>query len=232
MARKVKQAEYETRRTDILEAAQRLVYSKGYEGMSIQDILAELHISKGAFYHYFDSKQALLEALIERMAQQVIQLLVPIVEDERLPAPEKLQRLFDVASRWKTDRKDVLLTLVRVWYADENAIVRLKAESAVLPLIAPLLTAIVRQGVKEGVFHTGFPDQSSCIVFSILQSFGDALVPLILQHETDPEAFGRLETLSASHQEAVERILGAAAGSLPLFDTRILREWFPFSISI
>jgi hypothetical protein len=35
-----------------------------------------------------------------------------------------------------------------------------------------------------------------------------------------------LETLSASHQDAMERILGTQPGSLPIFDTSILREWF------
>ncbi len=94
MARIVNKEEYEIRRNEILDAAQLLVYTKGYEQMSIQDILAEVHISKGAFYHYFNSKQALLEALIERMASQVIQLLNPIVQDEHLNAPEKLHRVF------------------------------------------------------------------------------------------------------------------------------------------
>ena len=89
MARIVNKEEYEMRRNEILDAALRLVYTKGYEQMSIQDILAEVHISKGAFYHYFDSKQALLEAMIERMARQVIQLLVPIVQDEHLTCPGK-----------------------------------------------------------------------------------------------------------------------------------------------
>jgi len=220
---------YEMRRNENLEAAQRLVYSKGYEQMSIQDILAELKISKGAFYHYFDSKQLLLEALVERMARQVIQLLVPIVQDDTLPAPEKLRRVFNAASRWKTERKEVLLTLVNVWYADENAVLRLKAQAAVLPLIAPLLTSIICQGVKEDVFHTAFPNQISGIIFSLLQSFGDTLTNLIIQPELDLEALYRLETLSASHQDAMERILGAAPGTLPLFDTAILREWLPLS---
>jgi AcrR family transcriptional regulator len=229
MARKVNPEEYELRQNEILDAAQRLVYSRGYEQLSIQDILGELHISKGAFYHYFDSKQALLEALIERMAKQVIQLLIPIIQDETLPATEKLHRLFDTASRWKTDRKEVLLTLVNVWYADENAVLRLKAQAAVLPLIAPFLTDIVCQGVREGVFHTKYSDQISGIIFSLLQSFGDTLVALIVQPEAGPETLQHLEALSASHQDAMERILGAAPGSLPLFDTAILREWFPLS---
>jgi AcrR family transcriptional regulator len=232
MARMVNPEEYEMRRNEILDAAQRLVYTKGYGQLSIQDILGELHISKGAFYHYFESKQALLEALIERMAKQVIQMLDPIVRDETLPANEKLHRLFDAASRWKTDRKEVLLTMVNVWYADENAVLRLKARAAVLPLIAPMLTEIVQQGVREGTFHTAYSDQISEIIFSLLQNFGDRLVSYIIQPETAPAILKHLEALSASHQDAMERILGAAPGSLPLFDTAILREWFPLSNSL
>jgi AcrR family transcriptional regulator len=229
MARIVNKEEYEIRRNEILDAAQRVVYSEGYEQMSIKDILVEVKISKGAFYHYFDSKQALLEALIERMSQQGVQILVPIAQDEHLTAVDKLRRVFDVASRWKTDRKEYLMRLVKVWYADENAVLRLKTQSAVIPLVEPLITSIICQGVEEGVFHTAFPAQASGIIFSLLQSFGDTLVPLILQAEPESGSLQNLETLTASHQDAVERILGAAPGSLPLFDTAILREWFPLS---
>ena len=55
MSRIVKEEEYTLRRNDILDTARRLVYTKGYEQMTIQDILDALQISKGAFYHYFDS---------------------------------------------------------------------------------------------------------------------------------------------------------------------------------
>ena len=229
MARIVNKEEYEIRRNEILDAAQRLVFTKGYQQMSVQDILAEVKISKGAFYHYFESKQALLEALIERMAKQVIQLLIPIVQDEHLTATEKLLQVFEVAARWKTDRKEYLLTLVNVWYADNNAVLRQKAQAAVLPQITPLITPILRQGISEGVFHTAYPDQLSGIIFSVLQSFGDTLVALIVQQELTSEALQCLESLAASHQDAMERILGANPGSLPLFDTSILREWFPLS---
>src|SRR5438093_12568621 len=104
MARIVK--EYAVRRNEILDVAQQLVETKGYEQMAIQDILDDLQISKGAFYHYFDSKPALLEAIIERMLQEVEQLLVPIVHDPQLPALEKFQRFFAVSAGWKTARKE------------------------------------------------------------------------------------------------------------------------------
>jgi AcrR family transcriptional regulator len=229
MARIVNKEEYEIRRNEILDAAQRVVYTKGYEQMSIQDILAEMKISKGAFYHYFDSKQALLEAMIKRLANQIQQVLIPIVEDDHLPATEKLHRLFDAASRWKTDRKESLLSLVSVWYADDNAVLRQKVQTAIIPQIQPLLTTIINQGVTEGAFYTDYPEQVSEIIFSMLLVFGDNLIRLISHPDSDSETLQKLDNASASYQDAVERILGADPGSLPLFDTAILREWFPFS---
>jgi AcrR family transcriptional regulator len=229
MARIVNKEEYELKRNEILEAAQRLAYTRGYEQMSIQDILSEVRISKGAFYHYFSSKQALLEALIERMANQIEQVLAPIVQDKQLNATQKLQRLFDTAARWKTDRKEYLLTLVNVWYADENAILRLRVQAAVIPKIAALTTTIIRQGVEEGVFHTGFPEQVSEIIFTLLQNYGDNLIKLLTLPELEAEAYQRLDQMADSHQEAVERVLGADPGSLLLFDTLVIKEWFPLS---
>src|SRR2546429_5465696 len=114
MARIVKEQAYALRRNAILDVAQRLVETRGYEQMTIQDMLDELQISKGAFYHYFDSKQALLEALIERMLEEVEQLLIPIVQDSHMPAIEKLQRFFPMLARWKTARKTFFLALFRV----------------------------------------------------------------------------------------------------------------------
>lgn len=229
MARIVNQEEYDLRRSKILESAQRLVYTKGYEGMSIKDILADQQISKGAFYHYFPSKQALLEGLIEHMTAQGIQVLDPIAQDDSLAAKEKMLRFFNIAARWKTARKEVLLTLARTWYADENAILRLKTQQAVISQVSPLLTTIVRQGVEEGVFHASYPEQACAIIFSLLMSFGDVLIKSVTQSAFTMQDMQQLEVTTAAYQDAMERILGAQSGSLPLFDTTILREWMPLS---
>src|SRR5512135_2947760 len=227
MARIVKQEEYDLRRNKILDAAQRLVYTKGYEQMSIQDILAEVHISKGAFYHYFLSKQDLMEGMIERMASQGLALMAPIAKDEHLDATQKMLRLFNFAARWKTARKDALMTLVKVWYADDNALLRQKSQDALLPRITPLITRIIRQGNDEGLFHTAFPEQTCEIVFSMMMGIGESMIKHLLLPDPDFPVVQYLEGLTASYQYAIERVLGATPGSLPLFDPSIFREWFP-----
>src|SRR6266542_3855980 len=110
MVRTINKEEHAVKRNEILDVALRLVYTKGYDKMTIQDILDQLKISKGAFYHYFDSKADVLEAVVERMVvEQVEPLLLSAVRDPHLTALEKLQRYFDTAVRWKTAEKALML---------------------------------------------------------------------------------------------------------------------------
>jgi AcrR family transcriptional regulator len=225
MPRVVIEEEYAVKRNEILEAAHRLVYTKGYEKMSIQDILDELSISKGAFYHYFDSKQALLDGLVERMLDDAEQVLQPIVEASDLPAIQKLQRYFDSGGRWKTARKSFMLDIMRVWYTDSNALVRQKQEAASIKRIAPMLTEIVKQGLDEGVFTTTYPDQIGSMIWGLAQGISDHVAELLLIETPQPDALQRLEAIIGAYSEALERILGAPAGSLPLMDVELLQEW-------
>lgn len=226
MARSVNEKEYALRRNAILDVTQRLVYTKGYEQMAIQDILDELQISKGAFYHYFDSKPDLLEALIERMQQEMLQLVIPIVQDPQLGALPKLQRFFDVAVRWKTARQTFMLELTRVWYTDHNAIVRQKMMAMLRRGAIPLLSEIFRQGIREGVFNIPYPDQIGAIYLSLIQAVGDGFAGLLLADTPQGDELQRAERLIAAYTDAIERLLGTPAGSLQLMDPESLKEWF------
>ena|SRR5216683_414033 len=224
MARVVKA--HAVRRNEILDVARRLVDTKGYEQMTIQDILDDLRISKGAFYHYFDSKQALLEAMIERMGEGVEQLVLAIVHDPALPALEKLQRVFDMLNRLKTARKEFFLPLLRVWYADDNAIVRQKLRVAWLKLVAPWYSAIIRQGIQEGVFTTSYPDQVGEVVLSLIWDLSGTLGELLLSFKPERDDMLRVESIIAAYTDALERVLGVSTGSLHLTDAETLKEWF------
>jgi AcrR family transcriptional regulator len=226
MARTINEKEYTLKRNQILDVTQRLIYTKGYEQMAIQDILAELQISKGAFYHYFDSKPALLEALIERIQYETQQVLNPIVEDPHLSALDKLQRYFDTAVQWKTARKAFLIQLLRIWYTDHNAIVRQKMWTSLSKQAMPLLAVIFRQGIQEGVLNIPFPEQVGAIVLSMIHGLGDGFAELLLSDERHGDELQRAEHLVLAYNDALERVLGAPAGSLHLMDSEALQAWF------
>jgi AcrR family transcriptional regulator len=174
MARIIKEEEYLKKRNEILDTAQSLLYTKGYESMAIQDILTDLKISSGAFYHYFDSKPALLESLIERMMQEAEQKLLPIFDDSHLFATEKLRCYFSTLDRLRTEKKEFLLGMIHSWYNDNNAIVRQKMDEATIKRRTPLLTIIVTEGIKEGVFSVSYPSQAAELILSLSISMGNA----------------------------------------------------------
>ncbi len=227
MARSVKEDAHAARRNEILDVAQRYIYSKGYGQMSIQDILDDMRISKGAFYHYFDSKGAVLEALVERMAvKEVLPLLTSIVEDPDLSALDKLNRYFSTANRWKIENKALMMQLLRVWLADENAIVRQKMFAVSIKHVTPYLTEIIQQGAREGVLTTRFPDQVSEVLYALITNLGNAFGDLLISYEPGRDDLRQIENLMAAYTDALERVLGAPGGSLQLMEPDTLKAWF------
>ena len=230
MARIVKEAEYTARRNEILNAAQNLIYSKGYEQMTIQDILDSLQISRGALYHYFDSKQALLEALIDRMGKEAVQTFLPYVMDPELTAIEKLNCYFEASVRWKTAQKELILNLLHIWYSNDNAFIRQKMTTESLKVSAGLVfEPILRQGIEEEVFSTRFPRQSAQILAGVALSLTDSIIELLLSPGSAQTAMQELETILEAYFDSIERILGVPAGSLKRFDADAFQDWLAFT---
>jgi AcrR family transcriptional regulator len=228
MARTVKPEVFAAKRREILDAAQRLVLTKGYEQIAIRDILDELQISSGAFHHYFGSRAALLDALTERIQGEVEALLLPIIHDPHLTALEKLQGFFDTLDRLRFAQKSTVVELLRVWYTDDNAIVRQRVDEAVLKQRAPLLVKIVRQGIGEGVFTTAYTDQTGEVILSLLQGMGNTHARLLLSLEQERNELSCIEEIVMTHaayMDAIERVLGAPSNSLNRTDVKAVKGW-------
>lgn len=226
MARSVKPHEYEEKRKQILDVAQQCIYRKGYAQLTIQDLLDTLQISKGAFYHYFDSKQALLDALIERLGDQAVQIFDMIMGEPDLSPIARLQRFFDATGRWKTTQKQYLFAVLRAWYADDNALVRLHGQAIMAQRITPRIGALIAAGVAQGELSTPFPDQAGAMVQALMTSMGDAFAALLLSDQPRPQARTQAEQLVAAYNDALDRLLGAPPGSLSLIDSPTLQTWF------
>ena len=223
VTRTVDKAAHARRRGAFLDAAQRLVQTKGYEEMSVQDLLDETGSSKGAFYHYFTSKQDLLRASVERMAEAVAAHLRPVADGPD-PAADKLRRFFAAPAGWKTQHRDLLIALVRVWQSDANALVRQRLRAETTARICPLLAEIVAQGDREGAFSVLDPEQAARVLMALIHDLGDRLADLLLA----PGGIDlpEVERTITAYTDAVERVLGLGHGSIALVDRASIRAWF------
>ncbi|GCE28595.1 hypothetical protein KDA_40790 [Dictyobacter alpinus] len=228
MARTVKPEEFAAKRGEILDAAQRLVFTKGYVQMSIQDILDHVRISSGAFHHYFDSRRTLLDAIIERIRQDAEKPLLPIIHDPDLSAIEKLQGVFDTLDHLRRANKVDVVRLLRVWYADDNAVVRQKVDEVIREQRVPLFNQIVRQGIQEDLFTLNYPDQAGEIILSLLVGMGNSHASLLLSLEPKRDnqpTIAMIVVTHAAYMDAIERVLGAPANSFMRINPEDVNIW-------
>lgn len=218
MARHVKPDEYAARRREILDAALQLMHDKGYEQMTIQDVLTQLQMSKGALYHYFDSKKALLDGIVESMGESGSAALCGVVENPDLGAIEKLHAYFQMSTAWKSEHATEVTTTMRLWRHENNALLRQKISQESMRSTTPSLEAIIRQGRQEGVFDTEHPREAAIIVAGMGLHLADAIIDAIDEDGAEPldTSGSRAQSVIAAYTDAFERILGAPSGSLVL----------------
>jgi AcrR family transcriptional regulator len=228
MPRTVDPRAHAHRRDAFVDAAQRLIQTKGYERMSIQDVLDDLGVSRGALYHYFDSKEALLDAVVERGVDAALESVAGVADGGDLDAPARLERFFAGLVAWKTERGELMRAIAQAWTSDGNLIARERYRQHVTARVTPALAAILAQGAAEGTFRMASPDVTAGILVALVLTANETLTRLWLaiQGGDGGVTLERVERTVAAFTEAYERVLGLAPGSWPAIDARILRDWF------
>ncbi len=97
---------------EIIESAIKLFAENGFTNTSIQEIVNDCGISKGAFYNYFHSKEALHIAIFEYYFEQMRTRTYEI-DNEQLPPRDKLTKLLSVPFEQLTQQKDFFMVYMR-----------------------------------------------------------------------------------------------------------------------
>ena len=226
MARTVDATGYAVRREAFIDAAQRLIQTEGYEQMSIQDLLDELDASRGAFYHYFDSKASLLDAVVARMVTDAMVAVAPIVDDPSLSAIDKLVEMFSGIASWKVERMELMMAVLRVWLSDGNALVRERFRHSVVDSLTPALTTIIRDGIRDGSFTVAEAEHTARVLVSLLLGANEHAGQLFTGYQAGLVTLEEIEGALNAYPEAFERVLGARPGSLRWFEPGAIRRWF------
>lgn len=225
MPRTVNEEDFNIKRNQILDSALKYIYTIGYDQMSIQNILNDLNISKGAFYHYFGSKEDLLIGIINRLGDSIYEQINPIVEDENLCAVEKLNNYFRKAGVLKMENIEILLPLMKVWYQDENMLVREKLTETSCRIIAPILTVIIRQGINEGAFANDYPDMIGEVIYRVFIDMGNSVADQMMIADADQFDVKKFTEHMQVYTRVVEKILGAQTGSLQIIPPDVMQKW-------
>jgi len=204
------------RRNELIDCAQALFFAQGYEATTIADIIEAAGVSKGGFYHHFESKEELLDAVIERLTATIIANAADILDDPELNALEKLNRFFARGFEWKVGSARQMRGLYLMLQRPENEQLYHRMVKAGVTSVGPVLTRIVEQGICEKLFDV--PD--SAIVAQIMLHVADTRYTIAAEALQAVErgdidrATAMLETRIRSEEAILTRLLGLAPGSI------------------
>lgn len=208
----------ELKRSSILETAEKLFFEKGYEQTSIQDILDELSLSKGGFYHHFTSKEAILGEICENRVISGLGQLGAELSGARIGLMDRLNLLLRKISMFERDDTPFAALLLKVCYADGDVRVRDRIRSAVLSQLGPLMDELVAEGMKSGDLYTRNPGQITDIVLGMVDQVNDRACRILTANPDNPECIIEIAEQLNACRDAVEMLLGAPFASIILFD--------------
>lgn len=213
--------EHDIRKGELLDIAQEFFTQNGYESTPVSKIIEKAGVSKGTFYHYFNSKEDLLDALSDRVTSQIVES-IQRNEKNFTSALDRFNAFFLESSRWKADNRQMILMLMKALYRDENILLRHKFERQMAEACTPILTEIIKQGVSEEIFDVSEPEESAALILDILVAIREAMSGLLLTLDKVPGVWFLIDRKIHYLEEALEKILGARKGTIKIHDDELL----------
>lgn len=144
------------RRNEILDVAERLFCTQGYDNTSTNDILAEIGIARGTLYYHFKNKEDILDAMIDRILDEIIRKAKNIALNESMPVLERLTKTV-LAANVDTKTGDMILEQV---HKPQNALMHAKMQEKLLSQLVPLFVKIIEDGIAQNLMQTDYPEDT------------------------------------------------------------------------
>ncbi|MEJ6020133.1 TetR/AcrR family transcriptional regulator [Corynebacterium sp. H113] len=201
------------RRAEIVDAAARLFAQQGFVHTSVQNIISEVGIAKGTFYHHFSSKDEVLSAIVDKQVAIGIERAREVAARRDLDIPTKC--LLVVIAQNPQGEEALILK-----YLDEHPEIHRASTQRSINATAPILSSVVKEGIAEGIFDVSHPDSViELLLASLIPAVDNATEDPAITAIADPELRERkthelmTERLNAA-LTIIERSLGAAPGTI------------------
>ena len=137
----------EIRKKELIKIAYELFITKGYENTSVDEIIAKAGIAKGTYYYHFESKEQMLEEVVNMMIDVGVERAKQILQSD-LKLEEKL--VYTILALRVTPEEQSMQDAI---HEKENIILHQKTNERIIEEAVPLLSKIAREAKKEGLFN-------------------------------------------------------------------------------
>ncbi len=204
----------EVRRDELLDVAWELCRTDGFDSMNVEQVTRTAGVAKGTFYHYFASKDAMLEQLVQRFGDRLFDHLSASLSGHDGTGAEQLKTIMDAASSYKLAQADI--TYASFLYRPENLALRHRLFGSWREHARQVLLPVIRSGCADGSFSVADDAGATDLVLLLWFDAADQLWErALLAPDADSFAAVMLGG-AASIYQAQERILGLPEGTFNL----------------
>lgn len=140
----------------ILDTAERLFIEKGYDHASLQEIIDETGLSKGAIYHHFASKEDIFYSVCDRIGQRNGEVLSQVRDDPSLSGLEKLRAMFKASLQPERQAK---MFCMMPYLMDNPKFLATEMRSIFTEVVPYFVEPVIRQGMADGSIRTDHPKE-------------------------------------------------------------------------
>lgn len=133
--------------------------------MTVDMIAKNAGIGKGSIYYYFQSKEEIIDAVIERSYTSAIKEYFAST-DNCVSTYEKLKQLF--ASMIRKEFQDNNRNIITYLHVQDDIMLHYKLMMTAIKTVSPILTEILKDGMADGSIHTETPVESAEMVVAML----------------------------------------------------------------
>ena len=195
----------QTKYEQILDALQFLLESKDIQTISVNEIAQAAGIGKGSIYYYFPSKDAILEALIERNYKKPIETAQNLAKQKNVSPFTRMAMIFQACRNSSAEFLKQNTNTVENRLQD-TLLLHQKYLNHLVTELKPALTAIIEQGIETGNIHFDHPAALAEIVLIVLAVKSDTTLIPSTSEEIEETILGLISLL--------EKGTGNPAGSL------------------
>lgn len=143
------------RRSEILDAAEKLFGTKGYDATSTGDILRELGIARGTLYYHFKSKEDILDAMIDRLTQALAARAAEVLDRKDIPVLQRLTLMMQSLQVNNAVGHEIMSQV----HKPQNALMHQKMQERMLTAVVPLVTSLLQEAREQGMCQTRYPEE-------------------------------------------------------------------------
>jgi AcrR family transcriptional regulator len=198
------------RREELLDVALELCRSYGFDAMNVEQVTQAAGVAKGTFYHYFASKDELLEQLVRRFGDALFDHLSAAAATPGTGA-DRIRALMNASTTYKVAQADI--AYASFLYAPGNLALRHHVFAAWRQRAREVLEPAIRAGNADGSLRVAHPDAATDIVLLLWFEAGDQLWQRALAVEGIEQFVATMVAGAESIYQAQERVLGVAEGT-------------------